>query len=214
MSGVIAGLVITGAGVGMSFAQASKQKNLQEDAIKAADLAMEAAKHRLNANVAEQQSIKKEAYDAERLAMTSTGAQLTNAGTESERGSAATAGRVYAGQLKGQEAIREAMSDEMTNIEGAIIEEEMRLLDLKTALDLEEVAGNQLRASEARAAADLATQQGIEGATQLAGDAVAELKLYKGKGSEGGVGGKESTELEDLKKKLLLLDPSNPFEIT
>ena len=178
MSGAIAGLVIAGATTAVSFTQASRQRDLQEDAIKAADEAMLAAQDSLNVNFAEQQSINKEAYDAERLAMLSQGAQLTNAGIESERGSAATAGRVYAGQQAGQQAVRGAMSDEMTNIESSILEEDARLRDLNVSLDLEEVAGNQLRASEARSAADLATQQGIQGAASVVGQAASMPALY------------------------------------
>ena len=139
---------------------------------------MAAARGKLDVNFAEQMSIKKEAYDLEREAMLSAGAQATQAGIESERGSAATAGRVFAGQQKAQGQIRSAMGDEMTNIENAIIEEDSRLRDLDVALDLEEVAGNQQAAADAQQAAALAKQQGIDSTIGLAQQGLAMAPLY------------------------------------
>jgi hypothetical protein len=127
MSGVIAGLAISTVSAGASFAQAAKQNRLKRQAQSDAEQAMAAARGKLDVNFAEQMSIKKEAYDLERQAMLVQGAQLTQAGIESERGAAATAGRVFAQQQLGQQQIRSAMADEMTNIEAAVLEEESRL---------------------------------------------------------------------------------------
>ena len=148
----------------LSFGQAAKQRKLQRAAEADADRAMAAARGKLDVNFAEQMSIKKEAYDLEREAMLVQGAQLTQAGIESERGSAATAGRVFAQQQLGQQQIRGAMADEMTNIEAAVLEEESRLRDLGVGLDLEEIAGQQMRAADAQRAATASTQQGIQSA--------------------------------------------------
>jgi len=136
----IGGLVIAGVSAGASFSQASKQKKLQAQAEQDAAKAMSQARKKLDVNFAEQMSVKKEAYDLEREALLSAGAQATEAGIESERGSAATAGRVYAAQQQGQAGIRGAMADEMTNIEQAIVDEDSRLRDLDVALDLGSVA--------------------------------------------------------------------------
>ena len=174
----IGGLVISGVSAGMSFSQANKQKKAQQRAEEEADRAMEAARGKLDVNFAEQMSIKKEAYDLEREAMLSAGAQATEAGIASERGSAATAGRVYAATQQGQAGIRGAMADEMTNIENAIIEEDSRLRDLDVALDLEEVAGNQQAASDAQRAAAAATQQGIKSTLAFAQQGLAMAPLY------------------------------------
>ncbi len=164
MSGVIAGLAISTVSAGASFAQAAKQNRLKRQAQSDAEKAMAAARGKLDVNFAEQMSIKKEAYDLERQAMLVQGAQLTQAGIESERGSAATAGRVFAQQQLGQQQIRSAMADEMTNIESAVLEEESRLRDLGVGLDLEEVAGQQMMAADAQRAAAASTQQGIQSA--------------------------------------------------
>ena len=156
-----------------SFTQAAKQRKLERQAQSDAEQAMAAARGALDVNFAEQMAIKKEAYDLERQAMLVQGAQLTQAGIESERGSAATAGRVFAQQQLGQQQIRSAMADEMTNIEAAVLEEESRLRDLGVGLDLEEIAGQQMRAADAQRAATAATQQGFQnvlGASDLAAE--------------------------------------------
>jgi len=178
VTAAVGGLVISGVSAGVSFSQANKQKKAQQRAEEEADKAMEAARGKLDVNFAEQMSIKKEAYDLEREAMLSAGAQATEAGIESERGSAATAGRVYAAQQKGQAGIRGAMADEMTNIENAIIEEDSRLRDLDVALDLEEVAGNQQAASDAQRAANAARQQGVQSTLAFAQQGLAMAPLY------------------------------------
>jgi len=149
----IGGLALSAGTTAMSFSQASKQKKAQRQAEIDADKAMAEARGKLDVNFAEQMSVKKEAYDNEREALLVQGAMATQAGIESERGSAASAGRVYAAQQAGQANVRGAMADEMTNIENAIIEEDSRLRDLDVSLDLEEVAGNQQKAADAQRAA-------------------------------------------------------------
>lgn len=183
VTAAVAGLAISATSAGISFAQANKQKKKQEMAEKEADQAMEAARGKLDVNFAEQMSIKKEAYDLEREALLVQGAMATQAGVESERGSAATAGRIYAGQQQGQAGVRSAMADEMTNIESAIIEEDARLRDLDVALDLEEVAGNQQKAADAERAAMAAKQAGIEATISAAGQAVAMAPMFKSAGT-------------------------------
>jgi hypothetical protein len=177
---VAAGVSIaaTAASAGMSFAQANKQKKAMQDAEADAEAAMAAARGKLDVNFAEQMSIKKEAYDLEREAMLVQGAMATEAGKESERGAAATAGRVYAAQQQGQAGIRTAMADELTNIEGAILEEDSRLRDLDVALDLEEVAGNQQAAADAQRAATAAKQQAIQSTISAVGQAASMAPLY------------------------------------
>ena len=179
MSAAIAGLAIGVISTGMSFAQAGKQKKLQAAAEAEADAAMEAARGKLEVNFAEQMSIKKEGYELERDANLSAGAQAMAAGMESDRGGAATAGRVLAAQQAGQAQTRVAMGDEQTNIEAAIIEEDSRLRDLDVALDLEEVAGNQQKAADAQRMASSAQQQGLQQAVSTVGQAVSMVPLYK-----------------------------------
>jgi hypothetical protein len=129
-------------------------------------------------------TIKKEAYDNEREALLVQGAMATEAGKASERGSASTAGRVYAAQQQGQAQVRTAMGDELTNVENSIIEEDSRLRDLGVALDLEEVAGNQLKAANAEAAADKSQSEAISGVISVAQQAATFAPLYSGGGKK------------------------------
>ena len=179
MSAAIAGLAIGAISTGLSFAQAGQQKKLQAQAEAEADAAMEGARGKLEVNFAEQMSIKKEGYELEREANLAAGAQALEAGVESDRGGAATAGRVLAAQQAGQAQTRAAMGDELTNIEAAIVEEDSRLRDLDVALDLEEVAGNQQKAADAQRAAQAAKNQGIQSAVSTIGQAVSMVPLYK-----------------------------------
>lgn len=175
----VGGLAISAGSAAMSFSQAAKQRKKMEQAEQAADKAMQEARGKLDVNFAEQMAIKKEAYDLEREALLSAGAQATQAGIESERGAAATAGRVFAAQQAGQQQVRSAMADEMTNIEAAIIEEEGRLRDLDVALDLEEVAGNQQKAADAQRAAEAAKMQGIQSTISFAQQGLQMVPLYQ-----------------------------------
>ena len=200
MSAAIAGVVIGVGSAVMSFAQASKQKKLQARAEADADAAMEAARGRLEVNFAEEMSIKKEGYELESEANLAAGAQALEAGVESERGGAATAGRILASQQAGQAGVRTAMGDELTNIEGAILEEDSRLRDLNVSLDLEEVAGNQQKAAEAQAASEAAKQAGIQSTVSAVGGAVSLGGAYSQKTSntKAAVGG--MTELSPTAK--------------
>ena len=173
-----AGLAISIGTTAASFSQANKQKKAQTAAEAEAEKAMMAARGKLDVNFAEQMSVKKEAYDLEREALNVQGAQATEAGKESERGSAASAGRVYAAQQAGQAQVRGAMADEMTNIEQQIVDEDSRLRDLDVALDLEEVAGNQQKAADAQRAAQQAKQEGIQGVANVAQQAASFVPLY------------------------------------
>jgi len=164
---------------GMSFGQMIIQNRRQEQAERDADEAMAVVKGKLDVNFAEQAAIKKESYDSEREALLVQGAMATAAGVESERGAAATSGRVYAGQQKAQAEVRSAQADEMTNIESSILEEESRLRDLTVGVTLEEVAGNAMKASDARSAANQAGQQMAQSVVQGAGEYASQQALYK-----------------------------------
>ena len=67
----------------------------------------------------------------------------------SERGAAATAGRVQLAQQQGQAAVRSAMGQELTNLENKQLAEESRLNDIGVQLDLGQVEGAQLAAAVA-----------------------------------------------------------------
>ena len=175
-SAALAGTAITAAtiasGVGvaatvgttaMSFANAGKQRKLVKEAEEAAGTAMAEARKKLGINYTDEMAIKKEPYELQREAMLSQGAQAIQAGIESERGAAATAGKVQMAMNEAQAGIRTAMGAEMTDIEKQQIAEQSRLRDLGVQLDLGEVEGAQMEARNAEQASAAATAQGIQG---------------------------------------------------
>lgn len=194
MSGLIAalqtGAMIVGAtaataGSISSFSQANKQKKRMQAAEREAKKAMDDARNRIDVNVMEQLSIQKEPYELAREASLVAGTQALQAGVEgSERGAAATAGRVFMGQQDAQGKIRAAMGQEMGDINRAVVAEEGRLLDIGMGLSLEEVAGAQAAAANAEALRAQAIQQGFEGLTQAASTVYEGAPLYGGGGGD------------------------------
>jgi hypothetical protein len=176
----VIGIVATVGSTAMSFDQASKQKKAQRDAERDADEALANAKKKLETNFYAEQGIKKEPYELEREALVSQGAMAIQAGVESERGAAATAGRVQLAQQQGQAAVRSAMGQELTNLENKQLAEESRLSDIGVQLDLGEVEGAQLAAANAERLRAQAQQQGMQGAINTAGQIAAALPLFSG----------------------------------
>ena len=178
------GLAGTGVTTAMSFSQANKQKKLQKEAEAEADKMMASARARLDVNYMEALSVQKEPYELQREAMVAQGAQTVDAAQESERGTAAAAGRVQMAQADVQGDIRTAMGKELTEIERLKVAEESRLRDLQTQLDLGEVEGAQMAARNAQEMAAQATAQGWEGVTSMATQAANLVPLFPKSGGE------------------------------
>ena len=182
---MIVGATAATAGSISSFSQANKQKKRMQAAEREAKKAMDDARNRIDVNVMEQLSIQKEPYELAREASLVAGTQALQAGVEgSERGAAATAGRVFMGQQDAQGKIRAAMGQEMGDINRAVVAEEGRLLDIGMGLSLEEVAGAQAAAANAEALRAQAIQQGFEGLTQAASTVYEGAPLYGGGGGD------------------------------
>lgn len=173
-----AGLAVSAGSAGMSFAQAGKQRKLQREAQADAAKAMQEARKKLEVNFYDQLGIQKEPYELEREALLASGAQAIEAGVESERGAAATAGRVQLAQQQGQRQIAAAMGQEMLGLEKLSAQEESRLRDMGVQLDLGEVQGAQLAARDAQQAAAAATTQGVQSLQQLGQQAIQMAPLY------------------------------------
>lgn len=165
-------------GAAMSFTQANKQQKLQKEAESEADKAMAEARKRLDVNYMDALSVQKEPYELQREAMVAQGAQAIDAAQESERGTAAAAGRVQMAQNEAQAGIRTAMGKELTDIERLKVAEDARLRDLNVQLDLGEVEGAQMAARNAQEMAAQATSQGFEGVTSAATQAANLVPLY------------------------------------
>jgi hypothetical protein len=174
----IGGLAVSAASTGMSFAQANKQKKLQKQAQAEADQAMAEARKKLEVNYYDQLGIAKEAYELEREAGLSAGAQAIQAGVESDRGSAATAGRVMMAQNEMQAGQRTAMAKELTDLQKLSAEEDSRLRDVGVQLDLGEVEGAQQAAADAQQARTAAISQGMQSATSTLQQGIQLAPLY------------------------------------
>lgn len=190
------GLAATATTTTMSFVQAGKQKKAQRQAEKDADEAMANARKKLETNFYAAQGIQKEPYELEREALLSQGAGAIQAGVESERGAAATAGRVQLAQQQGQAAVRSAMGQEMMALENKQLAEESRLRDIGVQLDLGEVEGAQLAAANAEKLRAQSIQQGMQGVTSFAQQAAAALPLFSGGTGAADVSGVSATPLE------------------
>jgi hypothetical protein len=177
---IAAGVALAGtaATTVMSFDQAGKQKKAQRQAEKDADEAMANARKKLEQNFYAAQGIKKEPYELEREALLSQGAEAIQAGVESERGAAATAGRVQLAQQQGQAGVRTAMGQEMMALENKQLAEDSRLRDIGVQLDLGEVEGAQLAAANAAQLRAQAQQQGMQGVTSFAQQAAQFVPLF------------------------------------
>lgn len=161
---VIAGLTLSAAGTGMSFAQAGKQGKLRREAEDEAAKSMEAAKKIMETNYLKGLSLPKEAYELEREALLSSGEQALRAGAEgSTRGAAATAGRVQAAQQAGQRKIATSQADRLLELEMMGAKEDARLQSGLANLEMMGVAGAQQAARDAQMAQMQATQQGFQG---------------------------------------------------
>lgn len=174
-----ASLALTAASTAGSFIQAGKQRDAMRQAEADADTAMKEARKKLETNFYEGLSINKEPYELQREALLSSGAQALQAGVESERGAAATAGRVQMAQNEAQAGIRSDMGKEMQQLEQLTAQEESRLRDVGAQLDLEEVAGAQLAAANAQELAAQSTQQGMEGLVSVGQQAVSQIPLFE-----------------------------------
>ena len=173
-----AGLAVSAGSAGMSFAQAGKQRKLQREAEADAQKAMQEARKKLEVNFYDQLGIQKEPYELEREALLASGAQAIEAGVESERGAAATAGRIQLAQQQGQRQIAAAMGQEMLGLEKLSAQEESRLRDMGVQLDLGEAAGAQQAARDYQRAAAASTTAGMQGLQALGQQAIQMAPLY------------------------------------
>jgi hypothetical protein len=160
---VVGSIASTAGSAGVSFAQAGKQRRLQQQAEEDAAKALAEARKKLDVNYYAGLGINKEPYELEREALVAAGAQAIQAGQESERGAAATAGRIQMAQQQGQRQIAGAMGTEMLNLDKLTAEESSRLATDQAELYLSEAEGAQLAARDAQQAATAYTTAGVKG---------------------------------------------------
>lgn len=177
----ILGAVSTGLGTVLSFSQAAEQRKKAAEAEASAAKFIQEAKKRFEVNYAEALSIQKDVYEQERRATRAAGAQVTEALKESERGAAAGAGKVLGMEQQAQADTSRRMGQELTDIDRAIIAEDIRAADALTQIQLDEGKGAGLAAREADERAALATLQGAQGIVDFVGAVGKVPKLFSGK---------------------------------
>ncbi len=176
------GLGISALSSGMSFAQAGKQRKLQEEAEREAEKAFQEAKNKLDVNYLEGLAIAKEPYELERESLLQTGAAALQAGVEGEtRGAAAVAGQALMAQQAGAAQQRAAMSREMQQLQQLAAQEESRLQGARTELDLAEARGQQQIAADAAEARQAALSSGVQGLAGMGMTFLESAPLFDGK---------------------------------
>ena len=150
-----------------SFGEAKKQRDAMKKAQNAAAVAAAEAKKELSVNYMKGLSIAKEPYELEREALAQAGASALAAGVAGDpRGAAATAGRVVQAQQAGLARQRAAMSQEMSQLDRLVAQEESRLGSARAQVSLAEATGAQAAAQDAMKMRAYNMQQGF---SQLGG---------------------------------------------
>jgi len=184
MSGLITGIVslgITATTTGISMHQQSKARDAQTKAETAASKAMATARKRLDVNYQEASSISKDPYTMAIEASLQQGANATQAAKETQRG-AAQVGRIQGAQNQMLEKERVSYGQELQAREKRILDEDSRLRDVNTQLDIGEIEGAQMAAAAAADNAAMAGQDVVAGLGSMAGQAASMAPLYAGKG--------------------------------
>ena len=169
---------------GSSFIQAHKQKKIQQKAERDADKMMKDARKKLEVNYMDELSLSMEPYERAREQNLVTAGAAMQAGVEgSERGGAATAGKVVQAGQKLEQDIQDKQIGAMEALEKASVEEDMALRDARVNLDLSEAQGHQTKAANAAATRQQAIQQGISSSMDLLGQGVKEFAPLYQKGA-------------------------------
>jgi hypothetical protein len=170
----------------MSFSDASKQRKAATTARLEADKAIQEARRRAEENTYKALSLSKEPYDRAREAALVQGAQATEAGIESERGAAATAGRVQMAQNEMQRDISGEQTQQIQALNMTVAEEDARLKDFAAKVSMAEAEGAQLAMRDAEDRRASSMMQGVQGLASTAGQVGQSLNLYqKSKGAKG-----------------------------
>lgn len=167
------------AGAGMSFSEASKQRKAATTARIEADKAIQEARRRAEENVYKALSLSKDPYQRAREAALVQGAQAIEAGVESERGVAATAGRVQMAQNEMQRDIANEQTQQIQDLNKVVATEDARLKDYAANISMAEAAGAQqaMRDAEERRAASIV--QGVQGLSSAASSIGQAIPLYQ-----------------------------------
>jgi len=167
------------ASAGASAKQASNASGFAKEAQSKAKIAFDKAMKDLSANKLAGISLPMEPYERQMEAARGAGAELTQAGRESERGAAAIAGQVYRGQTEAQRDIAGDMAQQLTGLETAAAEEEANLSRARATLSLAEAEGAQAAAAQFGAQQDAAITGAFSALGQAGQQYLQGSELYK-----------------------------------
>ena len=170
---------ISALSAGGSFIQAGKQKRLSEQAQRDADKAFKEAEAQLDVNYFEQLGISKTPYENQRDAIAQQAAQAMEIGRESERGGAATAGRVLAQSNVAQQNITDKQTKDLEALNKLVATEESRLGTARADLSLEQAEGAGFAAAQAQNQANQSTAAGVQGIADFGMSMLSNSELYK-----------------------------------
>lgn len=172
------GIAASAGGAAMSFSQAEKQRAMSLKAKEEVDKMTKLAEKTYRVNPLDAISIPLDAFQLESEAMLQQGAQLTEAGKESERGVAATAGRVQAAQNTGQAKIRSDAAETITSLDIASAKEDANIRDKVAGLYTDIAAGAATAAADSAKAANQYQQQGVQQVISTVGQIAQAAPLY------------------------------------
>lgn len=167
------------ASTGMSFVQAGKQNKLAKEASAAADDAFKKAEAQLDINYFEQLGISKTPYDNQREAIAQAGAQAMEIGRESERGGAATAGRVLAQSNVAQQGITDQQTKDLEALNKLVATEDAKLGTARANLSLQQSEGAGFAAAQAQNQQNQAIMSGVTGLANAGMSLYENSELYK-----------------------------------
>jgi hypothetical protein len=187
------------AAAGASAGQAVSAGQAARKASRTAEESFNKAMNELSVNRIAGLSLPREAMERQIEANLAAGADITQAGRESERGAAAIAGQVYRGQTEAQRNIAGDLGQQLMGLEAATAEEDTRLAGARANLNLAEAQGAQAAAAQFGAQKDAAIT-GAFSALQSAGQQYMEgSELFKE-----GEGAREFKRLKDDYDKAVL----------
>jgi len=181
IAAAIATIVIGGIGLGMSIDQYNQAQDAKVKAETEAERKMEEAMKRLDVNYMKSLTIPMEAYERQSEEMLQVSANVLEAAKEGDqRGVAPTAGRVLAAHQAMTDTQRGEIEKTIFNLDAAVAEEESRLRDVKTQINLSEAAGAQMAAAREGEIAAQAKANAITQGGNVAAGAINAAALYKG----------------------------------
>jgi hypothetical protein len=179
MWGAIASIATQGVTSILSGVQMQRMKKAQRAADAESAKLMQDIYKDLEKNQYAAVGLPMKAYDIERENLAAAGAQAIEAGRESERTAAATAGLTMAQYRKALRDIQSEQADKMTELELLKAQEAARKGDIKMQFKAMEAEGAALASADYENRANAAAQGAIQGVIGAAGTALAAVPLFQ-----------------------------------